>query len=118
MLKDIGDFTLLTALPLKQKIESFCKNDNELNEVMNTLSKNKEKWIKENIGDCKYIIVNKRSEKLKMCTSPNDILIDDSKTTCTSWRKEGGKAFNSVQEYLDSNIKLVEENKVIKENLW
>lgn len=118
VLKNIGDFTLLTALPLKQKIESFCKDDNELNEVMNTLSKNKEKWIKENIGDCKYIIVNKRSEKLKMCTSPNDILIDDSKATCTSWRKEGGKAFNSVQEYLDSNIKLVEENKVIKENLW
>lgn len=119
VLKTLGDFTLLTALPLRQKIDSFCSSEEELNTVMNTLAENKKIWIKNNIGDCKYIIVNKRSEKIDMCNSPNDILIDDSKATCTSWKKKGGKAFTSFDEFLKANIKISdEETNVVKENLW
>lgn len=119
VLKDFEDFTLLTALPLRQKIDSFCKDNKELDEVMNTLAENKKEWIKNNIGDCEYIIVGKRSEKIDMCNSPNDILIDDSKATCASWKKKGGKAFNSIEDFLKSNVQVNnEENNLVKEDLW
>lgn len=120
VLKTLDDFTLLTALPLRQKIDSFCKDKEEIDEVMNTLAENKKQWIKNNLGgDCKYIIVGKRSEKLDMCNSPNDILIDDSKASCAAWKKRGGKAFTSVDEFLKANIKTSsEESAVVKENLW
>lgn len=119
VLKTLDDFTLLTALPLSQKIDSFCRDKKELDEVMNTLAENKKIWIRNNIGDCKYIIVGKRSEKLDMCNSPNDILIDDSKATCAAWKKKGGKAFTSFDDFLKANIKINgEETNVVKENLW
>ena len=119
VLKNLDGFTLLTALPLRQKIDSFCSSEEELNTVMNTLAENKKIWIKNNIGECKYIIVNKRSEKIDMCNSPNDILIDDSKATCTSWKKKGGKAFNSIEEFLKANVETdKEENNLVKESLW
>lgn len=119
VLKTLGDFTLLTALPLRQKIDSFCKDKEEINEVMNTLAENKKQWIKNNLGDCKYIIVGKRSEKLDMCNSLNDILIDDSKATCAAWKKRGGKTFASVDEFLKANVKMNgEELTAVKENLW
>lgn len=118
VLKTFGDFTLLTALPLRQKIDSFCKDKEEIDEVMNTLAENKKQWIKNNLGDCKYIIVGKRSEKIDMCNSPNDILIDDSKATCAAWKKKGGKAFNSIEEFLKANVETDKEDNLVKESLW
>lgn len=121
ILKEIEKFTLLTALPLRQKIDSFCADEKELNTIMNTLSSNKEVWIKNNVGEnCKYIIVGKRSDKIKMCNSSADILIDDSVSTCAAWRKKGGKAYTSIQEFLDSKNSADSSNDIDfdKESLW
>lgn len=120
-LKEIENFTLLTALPLRQKIDSFCHDNKELETIMNTLYKNKEIWIKNNIGeDCKYIIVGKRSDKIKMCNSSSDVLIDDSISTCAAWRKKGGKAYTSIQEFLENknSVNNSSTTDFDKESLW
>lgn len=99
-LKDLDDFTLLTALPNKQNIGSFT---DDADEVLNVLSRNKEAWVKKHIGDCKLIIVENRTDKVKYCKSPSDILIDDSTSTGKKWKEKGGVHFLSVKDFLCSN---------------
>ena len=102
IVKGFGDFTLLTALPLKEKIDSFCADDIETKIVLDTFSVNKRAWVKKYFGeDQKIIIVGKRSEKAKLCKGPADILIDDSDSNCKKWKEAGGQSYHSIDEYIN-----------------
>lgn len=97
----LGEFTLLTSLPDKKKLDSFCDDNGEIEVVMSTLRKNKVQWITETFGpDCKYFIVNGSDDKQKFCKSSDDILIDDKDSTCKHWVEHGGKAYTSFDNYL------------------
>lgn len=119
-IKELEDFTLLTALPNRNNIDSFCE---DADKVLETLSENKIAWVKEHIGDCKLIIVNKRSDKVKYCLTSADILIDDSESTGKAWKEKGGKHFISVADFLKCDRGTDEEIKICqswgdKESLW
>lgn len=101
-LKDIDEFTLLTALPNKNNIGSFTE---DVDLVMSTLESNKRKWVKEKIGDCNLIILELRADKSKYCKSPDDVLIDDNKDTGKKWKEKGGKYFTTVEQFLNSGNK-------------
>ena len=106
--KAFEEFTLLTALPNKAKIESFCETDTEAKTILAQLAENKKYWVKEHFGDdVKLLIVDKRADKVKYCKNVNDILIDDSDTTCSMWKKAGGKAFTSIDDYINKGSKTI-----------
>ena len=102
-LKDLDDFCLLTALPNKANIDSFCEN---VDEVMSVLENNKKDWVNRYIGDCKLRIVSSTTDKLKYCVTSDDILIDDNKKTGKRWQEKGGRWFPSVEAFLkrDTNM--------------
>lgn len=102
-LKDLPDFTLLTALPNSRNIDSFTVDEAETKVIMERLTNNKKEWVKNNIGDCKLIILELRTDKSKFCQSSEDILIDDNKDTGKKWKAAGGIYFSSVKEFLDYN---------------
>ena len=119
ILKSFDNYTLLTALPLRQKIESFCSKNNEADSILETLANNKKQWVTKYIGkDTKLIIVGKRADKIKLCKSSNDILVDDSTSTCKSWRQAGGKAFCSIDSYISSRDNIINVSEITKEELW
>lgn len=103
-LKNIGDFMLLSALPNRQNIDSFCATEAETNKVMFTLEENKKDWIKRNISpECKFAIVGATTDKIRYCLSSEDILIDDNKKTGKRWQEKGGKWFSSVKSFLSGD---------------
>ena len=118
-LNDLEDFALLTALPNKQNIDSFCDN---VDSVMCLLENNKREWVKEYIGDCKLYIVSSTTDKLKHCLSSNDILIDDNKKTGKRWQEKGGIWFSVVKSFLWNYKTLKNETRVAldmgKVDLW
>ena len=103
-------YCLLTALPNRRKLDSFCECEDELYNLIETLSNNKEHWVRKNIGDARLIIVDSRKSKLAYCLTSNDTLIDDSKSTCKGWINKGGKAFTSLYNYLTNNNLSIKTN--------
>ena len=99
-----GNVALLTSLPDDDKIRSFCKSDDECKEIMQTLRYNKISWAKSNFQEIPVYIVESRTQKVKFCKSPDDILIDDSKSTGKSWMEAGGKHFLSVMDFISGNM--------------
>lgn len=117
--KALEEFTLLTALPSKVKIESFCETEQEVKKILNQLAENKRYWVKKHFGDdVKVIIVDKRADKIKYCKNVNDVLIDDSGNTCLMWKKAGGKAFTSIDDYVKKDIKNTVKVSLKEEELW
>ena len=109
-IKELSDFTLLTALPNKQNIDSFCDN---VDEVMELLRNNKEEWVKQHIGDCKLIILEQRTDKSKFCESKEDVLIDDNKDTGKRWTAKGGKYYSNVAQFLNRNSSVLSKRSLI-----
>lgn len=110
---ELDDFMLLSALPNRQNIDSFCATEAETNKVMYTLEENKKDWINKNIGpNCKFAIVSATTDKIKYCLSAEDILIDDNKKTGKRWQEKGGKWFPSVEKFLSGDSSSKKERKV------
>lgn len=101
-LKNLKEFTLLTALPNSRNIDSFAVDEVETKSIMKTLEDNKKQWVAQHIGDCNLIILELRADKSKFCKSKDDILIDDNKDTGKRWKAAGGRYFSNVAEYLNS----------------
>lgn len=96
-------YTLLTALPNRKSIDSFCKDSQETDKTLRTFHDNKVAWVKKYFGDtCKLIIVDKKASKADFCKLPTDILIDDSLSSGKEWQKAGGVFYSSFANYLSN----------------
>ena len=118
-LETVGDFTLLTALPNRDNIDSFTEDTDT---IMQVLTNNKRKWVQKHIGECKLEIVNNARDKVKFC-QPGDILVDDNKKTGANWQAKGGTWFPSIAAFLSGESKVsknvpVADSQFIKEVLW
>ena len=117
-LKELEQFTLLSALPNKSNIDSFTEDGENVDAIMTTLEENKKFWIAENIGECNYKIVNGGAEKSKFCQSPDDILIDDSSSNGKKWQAKGGKWYPSFEAFKKASIKVKNTKTLEKAELW
>lgn len=100
VLKTFPEFKLLTALPNRSNIDSFCANDMETEVIFSKFVRNKETWVKQHIGDCELIIIPVAADKAKYCKSSKDVLIDDSDKNRKKWIAAGGIAFKSIDDYV------------------
>lgn len=100
VLKTFPEFKLLSALPNRSNIDSFCATDNETELVFSKFVANKKAWVKEHIGECELIIVTAAADKAKYCKSSKDVLIDDSDKNRKKWIAAGGIAFKSIDDYV------------------
>lgn len=100
LLANFPEYKLLTALPNRSNVDSFCENELETEEIFQKFIANKKKWVKDNIGDVELIITNTAAEKAKYCNSSSDILIDDSDKNRKKWVAAGGIVFKSIDDYL------------------
>ena len=114
-IKDLEDFTLLTAMPNKFNIASFT---DDVDTIMARMYQNKLDWVHEHIGDCKVIITDGRSDKVKYCNGPADILIDDNKDTGKKWQEAGGTYYSSVAEFLRKKDNVVTGQTMSVTQLW
>ena len=100
ILKTFPEFKLLSALPNRSNIDSFCSSDRETHLIFTQFIANKNDWVRNNIGDCELIIVDAAADKAKYCKSSKDVLIDDSDKNRKKWIAAGGIAFKSIDDYV------------------
>ena len=75
VLKTFPEFKLLSALPNRSNIDSFCSTDMETELIFSKFVGNKEAWVQQHIGDCELIIVSAAADKAKYCKSSKDTRI-------------------------------------------
>ena len=117
-LKEIEEFTLLTALPNRDNIDSFTE---DIDNIMQVLTSNKRRWVAKHIGECNLEIVDNARDKVKFCRS-GDVLVDDNKKTGAKWESAGGIWYPSIEAFLagDKKVKTTTTNDdlFVKEVLW